>query len=456
MIKPEGLRIYVVEDDEWYREFIGYILSLNPDYEVKKFETGKDLLRHLNEVPDVVTVDYLLPDIDGLSLIKQIKEFNPDIETLVISQQDKVGTAVELLKLGIYDYLVKSDDIKEKLLNVLSNIGKNKNLKTRINRLEEEVKKKYSFQNSLIGKSDALKKVFSLIEKAMETDIPVLLSGETGTGKEIVAKAIHYNSKRKAEPLITVNMAAIPKDLAESELFGHEKGAFTGAVSARAGKFELADKGTIFLDEIGEMDINIQAKLLRVLQEKEFVRVGGSKPIQSNCRIITATNKNLLEAVRKGSFREDLYYRIYGLPLELPPLRFRENDIILLAVHFVEQFCKDNNLAPKTLSAGARRKLLNHSFPGNVRELKSVVELSAVMASGQEINEDDVSLNDQHSISSLLEKEKTMDQYMHEILKFYLKQYNDNVQLVSQKLDLGKSTIYKIIKENKAFFDQPE
>jgi DNA-binding NtrC family response regulator len=209
------------------------------------------------------------------------------------------------------------------------------------------------------------------------------------------------------------------------------------------------------LDEIGEMDINIQAKLLRVLQEKEFVRVGGSKPILSNCRIITATNKNLLEAVRKGSFREDLYYRIYGLPLELPPLRLRGNDIILLAVHFVEQFCKDNSLPKKTLSAAARRKLLNHSFPGNVRELKSVVELSAVMASGPEISDDDISINNHHDLSSLLEKEKTMDDYMHEILKFYLKKYNDNVQLVSQKLNLGKSTIYKIIKENKAFFDQP-
>jgi two-component system response regulator AtoC len=455
-IKTDAVRIYVVEDDEWYREFIGYILSLNPDHEVKKFESGAELLEHLHEQPDVVTVDYHLPDTDGSILIKKIKAFNPEIETLVISQQEKIDTAVELIKLGVYDYFVKSDDIKEKLLHVIGNIAKNKKLKTRIHNLEAEVNTKYRFQNSIIGKSDPLLRIFSLLEKAADTDIPVIVSGETGTGKEIAAKAIHYNSRRKTEPLITVNMAAIPKELAESELFGHEKGAFTGAINSRAGKFEQAGKGTVFLDEIAEMDINIQAKLLRVLQEKEFSRIGSNKAILASCRIITATNKNLLEEVRKGNFREDLYYRIYGLPVHMPSLRTRGNDIILLAVHFLDSFCKENNLGRKTLTADASRKLLNYGFPGNVRELKSVIELAAVMTEGAEIKASDISLNEHSSMMDILDKEKTMDDYVNQILKYYLKKYDDNVLLVSRKLNLGKSTIYKTIKENKTFFSSTE
>ncbi len=453
MIKAPGLRIFVVEDDEWYREFISYILSLNPAHEVKSFASGKDLFKSLNENPDVVTVDYLLPDTDGVSLIKQLKEQNPEIETLVISQQEKVDKAVELLKLGIYDYFVKSDDIKEKLLNAINNIAKNKELKSRLYKLEEEVKHKYSFQNTIIGNSPPVLKIFSLMEKASGADLPVLITGETGTGKEVVAKAIHYNSKRRQAPLIIVNMTTIPKELAESELFGHEKGAFTGAIASRPGKFELADKGTIFLDEIGEMDLQIQAKLLRVLQEKEFVRVGGTKTITSDCRIITATNKNLLEEVRKGRFREDLYYRIYGLPIELPPLRHRENDIVLLSLYFLHNFCLENKMSEKTLSSDARKKLLSYSFPGNVRELKSIIELSALLCPDNEITASGVQLNPQQNISSILDEEKTLDDYIQQILKYYLNKYDDNIQLVSQKLNLGKSTIYKMIKENKAFFE---
>ncbi|MFI5150975.1 MAG: sigma-54-dependent transcriptional regulator [Bacteroidia bacterium] len=455
MAKPGCMRIFVVEDDEWYRDFIAYILSLDPELEVKSFASGKDLLRSLDETPDIVTVDYLLPDTDGISLIKQIKAFNPDIETLVISQQEKVDKAVELIKLGIYDYFIKSDDLQEKLLNAIHNIARNKALKTRLNNLEAEVNHKYSFQNTLIGDSEPIRKVFALLEKASTADIPVLISGETGTGKEVVAKAIHYNSRRKKAPLITVNMATIPKELGESELFGHEKGAFTGAISSRPGKFEMADKGTIFLDEIGEMDLNMQAKLLRVLQEKEFERVGGNKLISVDCRVITATNKNLLEEVRKGNFREDLYYRIYGLPIELPPLRERGNDIIFLALHFLDLFCKENNLDKKSLGTDARQKLLSHSFPGNVRELKSVIELSVILSPGPEITSTDITLNGNHHLPGLLEEEKTIDEYIRHILKFYLRKYDDNVQLVSQKLNLGKSTIYKILKENKVFFEAP-
>ncbi|MEW6467807.1 MAG: sigma-54 dependent transcriptional regulator [Bacteroidota bacterium] len=452
MSKTDSFRIFAVEDDDWYREFIGYILSLNPDFEVKKFATGKELLKHLHENPHVVTIDYRLPDTDGASLIRQIREFNPDIEMVVISEQDKVDTAVELLKLGVYDYIVKSKDIKEKLLNVISNIRKNQHLKSRLNTLEQEVTQKYSFQNVIIGQSEPIQRVFGLLEKAINTNISVLITGETGTGKELVAKAIHYNSKRKKNAFVAVNVSAIPRDLAESELFGHEKGSFTGASAERIGKFETADKGTIFLDEIGEMDLNLQAKLLRVLQEKELTRVGGNKVISIDCRVIAATNKNLLEEVKKGNFREDLYYRLYGLPIELPPLRERGNDLIILAKHFIDNFCRENNLGKKSLTPDAQEKLFSHPFPGNIRELKSVVELAAVMADNNSITAKDIVLHKNSNLSEMLDEEKTMDNYIRQILKFYLKKHNDNVMLVARKLNMGKSTIYRILKENPEYF----
>ena len=454
--KSGQFRIFAVEDDNWYRDFIGHILSLNPDFEVKKFESGKELLKHLHENPDVVTIDYMLPDTDGAALIKQVKEFNPDIETIVISEQDKVGTVVELFKLGIYDYLLKTGDIKEKLLNVINNIRKNKKLKTRLSNLEAEVKHKYLFQNIIIGQSEAIQHVFSLLEKAVGNNITVLINGETGTGKELVAKAIHYNSKRKSGPLVTINMSAIPKDIAESELFGHEKGSFTGANELRIGKFEQANGGTVFLDEIGEMDITLQAKLLRVLQEKELTRVGGNKAIVSDCRVIVATNKNLLDEVKKGNFREDLYYRIFGLPIELPPLRTRDNDIILLAKYFIDAFCVENNLDEKKLSVPAQEKLLKYPFPGNVRELKSMVELATVMSEGDIISANDIIIKEATTLTSMLENERSMDAYIMQILKHYLKKYNSDIILVAEKLKMGKSTIYRMIKEHKEYFELQE
>ena len=230
--------------------------------------------------------------------------------------------------MGAYDYISKSEDIKDRLLNTVKNIRNGIGLKREISTLRREVQKKYSFRESILGESPAIKTVYDLIDKALSTNITVIISGETGTGKELVAKAIHYNSKRKDKPFVTVNVAAIPSELIESELFGHEKGAFTGAAYRRIGRFEEADGGTLFLDEIGEMELNLQAKLLRVLQEKEIVRIGSNKPVKTDCRIVVATNKNLKEEVKKGNFREDLYYRLLGLPIELPPLRERANDIL--------------------------------------------------------------------------------------------------------------------------------
>ena len=330
-------KIFVVEDSEWYNKLLVHTLSLNPDYEIKSFFNGKDLLNCLFEAPDIVTLDYRLPDITGLELLKRIKEENSDIQVILISEQEDIDTVVSLLKLGAYDYINKSDDIKDRFLNTVKNIRNGIGLKREISSLRREIQKKYSFRQSILGESPAIKSVYELIDKALSTNITVIISGETGTGKELVAKAIHYNSKRNDKSFVTVNVAAIPSELIESELFGHEKGAFTGASFRRIGRFEEADGGTLFLDEIGEMELNLQAKLLRVLQEKEIVRIGSNKPVKTDCRIVVATNKNLKEEVKKGNFREDLYYRLLGLPIELPPLRDRENDILILARSFYRE-----------------------------------------------------------------------------------------------------------------------
>ncbi|MFI5164810.1 MAG: sigma-54-dependent transcriptional regulator, partial [Bacteroidia bacterium] len=307
-------KIFVVEDNEWYCEMLAHHLSLNPDYHVKKFFSGDEILRAIHENPAIVCLDYSLPDKNGSEILKKIKEFNPDIQVIIISGQEDIGVAVKLLKEGAYDYLLKNEETKDMLWNAINNIRQNMDLKKEIIDLKKEVVKKYDFSNIIIGKSNALAKTFQLIEKAAQGKITVSITGETGTGKELVAKAIHYNSERKNKPFVAVNVTAIPKELIESELFGHEKGAFTGANTRRIGKFEEANGGTLFLDEIAEMDISLQSKLLRALQEHEITRVGSNAAIPVDNRIIVATHKDLAEEVKKGNFREDLYYRLLGLP----------------------------------------------------------------------------------------------------------------------------------------------
>src|ERR1035437_7712056 len=250
MMPDKAFKIFVVEDDEWYNRLLVHTLSLNPDYEIQSFTTGKDCLSNLYQEPDVITLDYRLPDTKGLEVLKQIKEINEDIQIILISEQVDIDVVVALLKLGAYDYIVKSRDIKERLLNTVNNIRQGSKLKKEIVDLRQEVRKKYTEQNTIIGNSAATRKVYELIEKATRTNITVTITGETGTGKELVAKAIHYNSNRSDKPFIAVNVAAIPKELIESELFGHEKGAFTGASFRRIGKFEEANGGTLFLDEM--------------------------------------------------------------------------------------------------------------------------------------------------------------------------------------------------------------
>lgn len=447
MNKP--FKIAVVEDNEWYNKLLVHSITLNPDYEIDTYFSGKDLLDNLHKIPDVVTLDFRLPDMNGRELLQKIKDYNEDIEVIVISEQDNIETAVELLKMGAYDYIVKAKDIRDRLLNTINNIRKNSKLKAYVSTLKKEIEKKYDFENTIIGNSPAIKKVFSLIEKAIDTNITVTITGETGTGKELVAKSIHFNSKRKDKLFVPVNITAIPSELIESELFGHEKGAFTGASYTRVGRFEEANGGTLFIDEIGEMDLTLQAKLLRALQEKEITRIGSNKVIKTDCRIIVATHKNLKQEVKKGTFREDLYFRLFGLPIELPPLRERDKDVLILAKNFMEDFCKKNEIAEKTLSAPAQRKLLGYHFPGNVRELRSIVELAVVMANEQEIKAEDIVFGTDDELPELTSEETTLRDFNKKIVATYLKKYDNNINIVAQKLDISPSTIYRMLKGDK-------
>jgi two-component system, NtrC family, response regulator AtoC len=445
-MKPaNGLKIFILEDDRWYGAMLEHHLSMNPDYQVSKFENEKDFLKAMYDSPDVVTLDYSLSEMDGNQVLKKIKEISPETEVIIISGQEDIATAVNLLKTGAFDYIVKDEDTNDRLWNLLVRLRELKDLRKEVASLKSELKKSYDFSNSIIGQSDPIKKVFSLIQKATTTNITVSITGETGTGKEMVAKAIHYHSNRQKHPFIAINVAAIPRELLETELFGHEKGAFTGAVEKRIGKFEEANKGTIFLDEIGEMDALLQTKLLRVLQEREITKIGSNAVIPIDVRIIVATHRNLLEDVKEKKFREDLYYRLLGLPIEMPPLRERGNDILVLAKHFLKEFCNDNKIEVKQISQEAFQKLRNYSFPGNVRELKSLIELAAVMSDGSIIEEKDLNVEIMGGVSSLLSEENTLREYELKIIKHFMEKYDNDVLMVAKKLDVGKSTIYRMI-----------
>jgi transcriptional regulator with PAS, ATPase and Fis domain len=287
-----------------------------------------------------------------------------------------------------------------------------------------------------------------MMEKAASTNISVSIVGETGTGKELVAKSIHQSSARRNGPFVAVNMSAIPRELLESELFGYEKGAFTGAMARKKGQFEQADGGTLFLDEIGEMDMGMQAKLLRALQEREVMRVGGDSPVAFDARLITATNRSLADEVQRGNFREDLYYRLLGLNIVMPPLRERSNDILLLGQHFLDGFAKANGLGKLELAREAKEKLMAYAFPGNVRELRALMELAAVMASDGMVHAGDIRFNSVRRETAFLSEQLTLEEYKTRIINHFLEKYNNDVLLVAKKLDIGKSTIYRMLADS--------
>lgn len=445
-----AFKIFIVEDDPVYQRMVRYFLELNPDHEVHVFATGQACLDKLGLQPHLISLDYSLPDMSGEEVLQRIKAFDERAKVIILSGQKDIDTAVKLVtQKGAYDYITKEQDFRARMESSIAKIKMQLNLEQEVDELRQEVAAKYDFGKFLIGASPVMQRIFKLMEKAVRTNINVNIYGETGTGKEVVAKSIHYNSTRREQSFVAVNMSAIPKDLLESELFGYEKGAFTGAVARKKGQFELADKGTLFLDEIAEVDLKLQAKLLRALQEREFTRVGGEEVIHFDARIIIATHKNLGEEVKAGHFREDLYYRLLGLSIDLPPLRDRGNDVLLMGDFFLREFQKENQLPALKLSKAAKKKLLGYSFPGNVRELKAVMELAAVMASEGEIQADDIQFHSIHKEVAFLTDELTLEEYKRLIVHHFLKKYDEDVLLVAEKLDIGKSTIYRMLKEEK-------
>lgn len=376
-------KILIAEDHELNRQnLLELLLSCN--YDVTAVEDGKQAMDAiLADKYDLIITDLKMPNVDGLTLLKFVMELSPDNLVIIVTGYATVDSAVEAMKLGAFDYItkpLKDDLVKLTIERALSFVRlKEENLV-----LRGHLKRKYDY-GKMIGYSDGMKKIFDTIEKVAQSDSTVIIYGESGTGKELVAKAIHFNSERSNFPLVAVNCGAIPEELLESELFGHEKGAFTGATRARMGRFELAQGGTIFLDEIGDMSPSLQVKVLRVIQEKQFERIGGVKTIDVDVRIICATNQDLEKAIAEKKFREDLYYRINVIPIHLPPLRDRKIDIPILVNHFLQKFSKLKKKSLKRMSPEAMNRLIGYSWPGNVRELENLIEMLVVLKEESEI-----------------------------------------------------------------------
>jgi two-component system, NtrC family, response regulator AtoC len=439
-------KIFIVDDNNMFLKVMYKFLTQNERFEVYALSSGRECISRLNEKPDIISLDYTLPDFNGKEVLEKIMQVTPDSEVIIVSGQNDINTAIDLLKLGAYDYIVKGIDTRDKILIAIEKIIEKIELTNENSRLKQAIQKEYNFRSLIKGSSKAIENIFLLMEKAAQTNINISIYGETGTGKELVAKGIHYNSKRSSMPFVPVNISSIPDTLIESELFGYDKGAFTGADASKPGRIEMADGGTLFLDEIAEMNLNTQTKLLRVLQERELTRLGSNKIIKFDVRIIIATHRNLSEMVNKGAFREDLYFRLLGLTIELPPLRDRGNDCIILAKHFINEFCDENGLIRKKLGEESQEKLRNYPYPGNVRELRALMELACVLADGEVIEPSHININPLNLKHNLLSQEKTLQEYNEEIIRYFINKYK-NIREVARRLDVGKSTLYRYLKE---------
>ena len=378
----------VIDDEPLMRVTIQDAL-IAEGYEVVTAETGRkglDLFR--DNQTDILVTDLKLPDMDGIQVLKEVKTRNPETHVIVITAYGSIDSAVTAMKEGASDYLTKPFSMDELLL-IARRLLRIKELEEENLLLRKKVEERYGLEG-LVGKSPQMLKVYDLIETVSKTDATILIMGESGTGKEVVANAIHLQSPRKGRPFVKVNCAALPETLLESELFGHEKGAFTGALKQRKGRFEMADGGTLFLDEVGDISPGVQVKLLRVLQERQFERVGGNETLSVNVRMICATQRDLKEEIRKGTFREDLYYRLNVVPIVLPPLRERREDILLLVDHFADKFSKKMGREITGLSGDAKTLLLRYPFPGNIRELENMLERAIALIKGKVIEVEDL------------------------------------------------------------------
>lgn len=445
------LRISITEDDTLYARKLHHLLSQDPEHQVSLYTQARDLLASLAQPAAIYLLDYWLPDGTAAQLLPRILARVPDATVIIVSGQEDVATAAQLLRMGAYDYILKDTDAADKLLTLVQHIKRQQWLEQENLRLQKALHAGKP-SDQLVGSSAELAAVWALLDKAAQTDITVGILGETGTGKEVVARLIHRQSKRHTAPFVAINVAAIPTELVESTLFGHEKGAFTGAHSKQVGTLEQANGGTLFLDEICMMQLPMQVKLLRALQERTFYRVGGRQEVQSDFRLITATHQDLLGQVQTGLFRQDLYYRLLGLSISLPPLRHRLSDIPELAHHFVETYAIANQLTPLHISPEALQLLQAHSWPGNVRELRAVMELAVVLASSGIIRPADIRLSapPQIALGATLpdmDQDLTLAEYQQRIVAHMLQKYGGNVLHVAKVLDVGKSTLYRMLKQ---------
>ena len=388
-------KILVADDEQSMREFLDIMLK-KEGYKVSLAPNGEEVLKLIEkDIFDLILMDIRMPRLDGISTLKKIKAISQETIVIMITAYASADTAIRAMKEGAYDYITKPFRVEEIKL-IIKNALEKKHLQKENILLKQVVRDRYHFEN-ILGQSSKMLDLYKLLEKVAPTKTNILITGESGTGKELVAKAIHYNSPRKEKPFVTLNCGAIPEALIESELFGHMKGAFTDAIATKKGLFEIADEGAIFLDEISELPLLMQVKLLRVLQDREFKRVGGTEDIRVDVRITSATNRDLEEAVREKRFREDLYYRLNVIQIKLPPLRERKEDIPLLAMHFFKKYSEELNKSILTISPESVRILLNYDYPGNVRELQNIIERAVALESSQELTGQNLSsyLNEQ-------------------------------------------------------------
>jgi two-component system nitrogen regulation response regulator NtrX len=443
-------KILIIDDEKAIRNTLKEILEYE-GYLVDEAADGQSGLEKLeNEEYEAVLCDIKMPKMDGLEVLTKARELDDDVPFIMISGNATIDTAVDATKRGAYDFISKPPDLNRLLITLRNAIDRKSMV------IENKVlKRKVSKTREIIGDSPAVQNINDTIEKVAPTDARVLITGENGTGKELVARWIHEKSSRARNPLIEVNCAAIPTELIESELFGHEKGAFTSAIKQRVGKFEQAHDGTLFLDEVGDMSLSAQAKVLRALQENKITRVGGEKDIDVNVRVIAATNKDLLKEIEKGTFRMDLYHRLSVILIHVPSLNERKDDIALLAERFVKEICEDNAVARKNFTPGALNELKKINYSGNIRELRNVIE-RLVILSGTKITEEDVvkfasPMHQQSNEKSVFEKFDTLQEFKDHVEKIFieekLKKNNWNVAKTAQEIDIQRSHLYNKIEK---------
>ncbi len=444
-------QILIIDDDHAFRTLTQNLLE-DEGYRVITAENATaGLLRVQENHFDLLLSDLMMEGMNGIQFLQEVKKLYPKLMVIMITGYASINSAVEAMKLGAEDYLTKPCS-NEELIIKIKKVLERKQAYDELEQLKSSLIERHQFYH-IIGKSKPMQKLYSLIEQIASTDTTVLIQGETGTGKELVAKAIHFNSQRKDKPFIAVNCAALPETLLESELFGHEKGAFSGAIQQKLGRFELAHGGTLFLDEIGDIPLSTQVKLLRVLQEHAFERVGGIKTIETDIRLITATNKDLKQGIAQKDFREDLYFRLNVMPITLPPLRERPEDIPILALHFLKRFTERFNKPVVSISEAAMKIMLNYRWQGNVRELENVMERAVILCNGKTIDVEHLSFYEQvkelEFLYDSIQKKLTEQELTEIYARMILKEHNGNKKEACRTLGLNFKTLQRRLGELK-------